>query len=140
MWSHAGVPALAHSACLCHLRAVTPAHRAVGELCLRSSLPNCWLQQGLVSTWLPAQAFAQAPRQAVQSSWIRAWSFKVHPCHLPSQAPLEVTYTCQGSMTGGSMTRQILKTEGKGFARTCLGVLYAAIKQLVRWTKRAGAG
>lgn len=134
------MPALAHGAWLCHLRMVTPAHRAAGELCLRSSLPSCRLQQGLVSTWFLTQAFAQALRQAAQSSWSRTRSFKGHPCRLPSEASLAVMYTCQGSMTGDSMIQQILKAEGKGFIRTSLGVLYATIKQLVRWTKRAGAG
>lgn len=86
-----------HTAHVCATSALASARRVAGELCPRGGMPRCWLQQALVSTWLLAQDFAQALRQAVQSSWIRAGSFKAHPCHLPSEAPLAVVYTCQGT-------------------------------------------
>lgn len=82
----------------------------------------------------------QALRWTAQFSWITARLFKVHPCCLLSEAPLEVMDTCQSSVTEDSMTQKILKMSGKGNTKTSFGFLYAAIKQLFRCTKRAGVG
>lgn len=135
MRSHAGVPALAHSACLCHLRT------DIGSQSCGWALPLRWHAQVLEPAGF-GQYVASRPRLCPGSEAgcpvLLDQSRVIQGAPLPSA--LQGASGSRVHMPGDSVTQQTLKTEGKGFARTSSRVLYAAIKQLVRWTKRAGAG